>query len=242
MFVNDLVFYLLGGLQRLLGSTATPRDELDEPSGSAATVHLTVTKGATSPSQERQNPEARQVRGRCSRAGRFPHALARYLEAVVSRPVESASEVSVEITTVVGACGTVLAFLLFLPQARRTWANRHRPDRLSGISVLGQVCVLANAAVWGLYAILADAFWTGAPGFINAPLALVTIVVLLRGRTQKAAPTQCPACTAGIAHRIFVTSPPGWGSVMRCTPASRPEGVVIFCQDEARTLRAQRRT
>lgn len=147
-----------------------------------------------------------------------------------------------ELTIWVGACGTVLAFLLFLPQARRTWANRHRPERLEGISLLGQVCVIANATVWGLYAVLAEAFWTGAPGLINAPLAVCTLVILLRGRRQQTQnqAEQCPVCAAGIAHRVFVTSPPGWGSVMRCTPASRPAGVIVYSREEVQALRRHR--
>ena len=71
-----------------------------------------------------------------------------------------------ELTTIVGACGSMLAFLLFVPQARHTWVNRHRPERLEGIGVLGEVCVIANALVWGIYGVLTDAIWTGAPGLI----------------------------------------------------------------------------
>ncbi|GFZ89820.1 hypothetical protein GCM10011359_18870 [Nesterenkonia alkaliphila] len=146
-----------------------------------------------------------------------------------------------ELTTWVGACGTVLAFLLFLPQARRTWANRHRPNRLEGISLLTQVCVIANAAIWGLYAVLADAFWTGAPGFINAPLAVCTIVLLVRGRRLRSrAQPQCRDCAAGAWHKIFITNPAGFGSLMSCTSASRPHGVTIFSLDDARALRQLR--
>ncbi|MEW1980798.1 hypothetical protein AB0333_07695 [Citricoccus sp. NPDC079358] len=72
-----------------------------------------------------------------------------------------------ELVSWVGMAGTVLAFVLFLPQARHAWTNQRRPERLRGISVTGQVCVIANALVWGLYAFLTGAFWTGAPGIIN---------------------------------------------------------------------------
>lgn len=145
-----------------------------------------------------------------------------------------------ELVSWVGMAGTVLAFVLFLPQARHTWTNRGRPERLRGISVTGQVCVIANALVWGLYALLTGAFWTGAPGIINAPVAVCTIVLLLRGRRQSPVPPACAACAAQIEHRVFITNPAGWGSVMDCTDASRPHGVIIFSLDEARQLRQQR--
>ena len=74
-----------------------------------------------------------------------------------------------ELASWVGMIGTVLAFLLFLPQARHTWVNRGRPERLRGISLASQGCNIANALVWGCYAALTNAFWTGAPGIINAP-------------------------------------------------------------------------
>jgi len=145
----------------------------------------------------------------------------------------------VDMTTWVGACGTVLSFTLFLPQLRRTWLNRHRPDQLEGISVIGQFMILANAAVWGVYALLAEAFWTGAPGLINAPLAICTIILLLRVRGNTPKRLGCEACAAGVAHWVFITEPPGFGSVMPCSPSARRSGVVIYSLDEARMLRCR---
>lgn len=146
-----------------------------------------------------------------------------------------------ELTTWVGLAGTVLSFTLFVPQALRTWRNRHRGARLDGVSMLGQWIILANAAVWGGYAVLTGAFWTGAPGLINAPLAACTIVLLLRARTRApAAAAGCQACAAGLDHEVFVTDPAGFGSIMPCTPAARRAGVVIFSTEHARALRALR--
>lgn len=146
-----------------------------------------------------------------------------------------------ELTTWVGICGTVLAFLLFLPQARRAWANRHRPERLDGISIAGQTLIVANAVVWGLYAVLADAFWTGAPGLVNAPLALCTIFLLQRSRHRHKTNRQgCVVCSAGVEHEVFITNPAGFGSIMGCTPATREHGVPIFSTEDARILRTLR--
>ena len=99
-----------------------------------------------------------------------------------------------ELTTIVGACGSVLSFVLFLPQARHTWVNRHRAERLAGISSLGQVCVLANATVWAVYGVLADAVWPGAPGLLNAPLAIGT---LWRVRPGQRTGSSSPALQVG---------------------------------------------
>nr|BFF09206.1 hypothetical protein GCM10025699_05090 [Microbacterium flavescens] len=52
----------------------------------------------------------------------------------------------------IGIAGAAISFLLFVPQARLVWANRARPDRLAGISILGQILIIANAGLWGLYA------------------------------------------------------------------------------------------
>ena len=141
-----------------------------------------------------------------------------------------------ELTTIVGACGSVLSFVLFLPQARHTWVNRHRAERLAGISSLGQVCVLANATVWAVYGVLADAVWAGAPGLLNAPLAIGTLWLLHRRHPQKSGEA-CEACETGTAHRVFITSPPGWGSVMPCSAITRRSGVLVFSDEDIRVLR-----
>lgn len=145
-----------------------------------------------------------------------------------------------ELTTIVGACGSMLAFLLFVPQARHTWVNRHRPERLEGIGVLGEVCVIANALVWGIYGVLTDAIWTGAPGLINAPLAASTIVLILRRRSHRGSQETCWACEDEIDHGVFITASPGWGSVMPCSAVTRKAGVLVLSTEEALTLREER--
>lgn len=149
--------------------------------------------------------------------------------------------IEVEPTTWVGMCGTLLAFALFIPQAARSWSNRRRPERLKGVSLLGQVLVLANAIVWAVYAILAEALWTGAPGLVNAPLAIFSIIILLRGRRKVVPDRSCGACNAGIPHSVFITGPPGFGSIMPCSWATRRSGAVIFSDEDARALRNYKR-
>lgn len=86
----------------------------------------------------------------------------------------------------IGIAGAAISFLIFVPQARLVWANRARPDRLAGISILGQILIITNAALWGLYAAATGAFWSGAPGIVNAPLAIVVIVLVVRSRRSAA--------------------------------------------------------
>lgn len=126
----------------------------------------------------------------------------------------------------IGAVGATISFLLFIPQAQPVWTNRAQPERLKGISIVGQILIIANAAVWGLYATTAGAFWTGAPGIVNAPLAVAVIVLVLRSRRRPTAKTDCPLCIDGRSHHVFITAPPGYGSLMPCTPDSRRRGVV----------------
>ncbi|NMR21384.1 hypothetical protein [Cellulomonas fimi] len=62
------------------------------------------------------------------------------------------------------------------------WKLRRSAERLEGVSIPTQVTVLLNAALWGAYSVLTDAFWVGAAGLVNAPLAVLTIVVVRRSR------------------------------------------------------------
>lgn len=81
-----------------------------------------------------------------------------------------------------GIIASATAFILWLPQARAVWRHRGDPHALAAVSLATQVILLGNAAIWGFYAFQTQAFWVGAPGVVNAPLALVTIGLILRSR------------------------------------------------------------
>jgi len=53
---------------------------------------------------------------------------------------------------------------------------------LPGVSAGTQWLLLANALCWGGYALLTGSLWADAPGLVNAPLAVLTIVVLRRAK------------------------------------------------------------
>lgn len=83
---------------------------------------------------------------------------------------------------VIGFLASCISFILWMPQAAIVWKSRKNPVALSGVSVATQFLVLTNASLWGLYAVLTTSFWVGAPGIINAPLAIMTIALVMRAR------------------------------------------------------------
>lgn len=133
---------------------------------------------------------------------------------------------------VIGFAASVTAFVLFLPQAALTWRARHNPAALRGVSVGTQLTLLLNAILWGVYGVSTNAYWVAAPGLINGPLAVLTLWLVMRPQRQEpvidAVDFGCDHCRQGVAHRIFITEPPGWGSRMPCSEATRRYGRVIF--------------
>lgn len=147
------------------------------------------------------------------------------------------------LTEAIGFAASVIAFVLFVPQARRTWRVRNDPHALAGVSAGTQWLLLSNAALWAVYAMLTGAFWVGAPGIVNGPLALATLALIYRARAKVGDITpapDCNLCAQGEAHQVFITSPPGWGSVMGCSAATRPHGVIVSTPEDIARLRAER--
>ncbi|GAA2721581.1 hypothetical protein [Cellulomonas aerilata] len=96
-------------------------------------------------------------------------------------------------TEAIGMMASLTSFLLWLPQGARVWKHRHDPARLAGIAVSTQVIALAGNLLWGVYALLIDSFWLGAPAVVNGPIAIGTILVLRRGAPAAATPAATPA-------------------------------------------------
>lgn len=86
------------------------------------------------------------------------------------------------LTHLIGFAASTTAFVLWLPQARRTWTLRNDPAALSGISLGTQWLVITNSMLWFAYGWLEQAFWIAAPGFINVPLASATVYLVMRAR------------------------------------------------------------
>lgn len=94
---------------------------------------------------------------------------------------------------IIGFSAAIVSFVIFLPQALSTWKNRNDYSVLKVISPWTQYMILINATLWGVYAVITNAFWVGAPGLINAPLALLTIYFL--SRTEPVIAERCLTCS-----------------------------------------------
>lgn len=116
-----------------------------------------------------------------------------------------------------GFVAASISFVMWLPQARATWRHRHNPVELAAISLGTQFLVLVNATVWAIYAVLTEAYWSGAPGLVNLPLALLNIYLVLSARRH--ARTVCGCGEVG-DHQFFVSAPAGFGIVRECHGSS----------------------
>lgn len=89
-------------------------------------------------------------------------------------------------TETIGLMASLTSFLLWIPQGVRVWKARRSTHLLSGIALSTQVISLAGSLLWLGYAVLIGSFWLGAPVVVNGPIAVMTLVVLLRGRREAA--------------------------------------------------------
>lgn len=130
------------------------------------------------------------------------------------------------ITDVIGFVSSVISFVLFLPQAKRTWEVRHDPKSLRGVSSGTQWLILCNATLWGVYAVLTGAFWVGAPGLVNAPLAIATLLLIGRAKRMDTPANDCSICEARIPHQVFIAFPEG--VLADCSDSARKNGMIVF--------------
>lgn len=86
---------------------------------------------------------------------------------------------------VLGPLVAVIAFAVFIPQAITAWRWRNDPHALRGISLTTNAFIVNNSILWGLYAWELRELWVGAAGLINAPLAAMIIVLVIRSRAMK---------------------------------------------------------
>lgn len=146
------------------------------------------------------------------------------------------------LTESIGFVASLMAFILFIPQAKRTWNVRNDFKAISGVSTGTQWFLLCNAVLWAVYAILTEAFWVGAPGLVNGPLAIVSLILITRARgiIKMRKLEECDLCLSGEKHNVFITEPPGWGSVMSCNNNTRKNGVIVTSEEEIKELRSSR--
>lgn len=131
----------------------------------------------------------------------------------------------------VGLVASTIAFVLWLPQADLARRRLGDDRALAGLSMGTLWLVLCNAVLWGVYAVMTQAWWVGAPGLVNAPLAVWMLVLVVGARRRLAAvvpPAGCGNLYHPVAeHDLVVTAPPGYGYVHSpCTGVPVPGFVV----------------
>lgn len=104
-------------------------------------------------------------------------------------------DISVILVNALGFVATGFSLLMWLPQARTTWKNRNDPVRLTGISEGTQWLLVACYVLWGAYGVVIQSLWVTAPSVLAVPLAIVTIVIIRRGRTLPLATRSIPIIT-----------------------------------------------
>lgn len=104
-------------------------------------------------------------------------------------------DISVILVNALGFVATGFSILMWLPQARTTWKNRNDPVRLTGISEGTQWLLVACYVLWGAYGVVIQSLWVTAPSVLAVPLAIVTIVIIRRGRTLPLATRSIPIIT-----------------------------------------------
>ena len=85
----------------------------------------------------------------------------------------------------VGFTASVMSFVL---GGRRplSFGSAASAASARGVSTSSQLLLQMNACLWGAYAVGTGSLWVGAPGLINGPLAIVTIVLLRHARRAAA--------------------------------------------------------
>lgn len=76
---------------------------------------------------------------------------------------------------VLGITGNVTSIILWFPQAKKIWLNRHDPKALKVISVGTQKLAATNTLVWCFYGLLKRDSWLPIATIFVLPCALLTI-------------------------------------------------------------------
>jgi hypothetical protein len=72
---------------------------------------------------------------------------------------------------------------------------------------------------------MGTAFWPGAPGLVNGPLAITILILVGRARNHRI--DDCRLCVVETPHHVLITTPPGYGTLTACSSFARSNGVVV---------------
>lgn len=139
------------------------------------------------------------------------------------------------LTNTIGFLASCIAFIMFIPSAVTIYKNRHDAHALRGSSIGMNLLLITNALLWGVYGFLSSAFWVAAPGLVNLPLAVFSIYAIVRSRQQES--VKEPLWDDD--HKIFITTPPGFGSVVRPNHSNIRHGILFKTDEELHQIRLQ---
>lgn len=88
----------------------------------------------------------------------------------------------------IGALAALISITLFLPQAAHTLKHRANAQALAGISTGTQYLIIANALCWALLGYMESNVWIALPGALNAPLAILTLILIYRSHRERVPP------------------------------------------------------
>lgn len=78
-------------------------------------------------------------------------------------------------TDFVGLIANISSLILWLPQAKTTYANRKDREALKGISYGTQIIAAINTLLWCIYGFMMHSIWLSMGTLVILPLALWTI-------------------------------------------------------------------
>lgn|SRR5690625_4938287 len=121
------------------------------------------------------------------------------------------------LTNTIGFLASCIAFIMFIPSAVTIYKNRHDAHALRGSSIGMNLLLITNALLWGVYGFLSSAFW----------------YAIVRSRQQES--VKEPLWDDD--HKIFITAPPGYGSVVSPNHSNIKHGILFKTDEELRQIR-----
>lgn len=86
---------------------------------------------------------------------------------------------------ITGAVASIVSTALLVPQCLRIISQRKKALILSKVSIASQIMVVLNGLCWIGYGLLGGAFWISVPCYLNIPLALISIHLLMKARRKE---------------------------------------------------------
>lgn len=83
----------------------------------------------------------------------------------------------------IGFCAAAISCSIALPQLIKILKNKD----VTGVSAGSWWLTLANATLWLVWAVMAQAWAAGIPSLVNAPMAIVILLLIAKGNTSSEA-------------------------------------------------------